>query len=57
MTDRKMNKYRIEKVLHELIRDLPEVRKISCNYENGFLTLEDALEEIAEAVRKERVTE
>lgn len=55
--DKNMNKYRIEKVLHELIRDLPEVRKISRNYENGFLIFEDALKEIAEAARKERVTE
>lgn len=57
MTDRNLNKYRIEKVLHELIRDLPEVRKSAWNYEHGFLTFEDALEEIAKAVRKVKVTE
>ena len=51
---KKANKYRIEKVLHEYIRDLPEVKRMSEKYEHGYLTFEDALEEIAYAIRKER---
>lgn len=53
MTDRNLNKYRIEKVLHEYTRDLPEVRNAVRNYENGFLTFWDALREIADIVEKE----
>ena len=54
MTDRNLNKYRIEKVLHEYIRDLPEVRKMASRYEMGLYTFEDVLEEIAYVIRKER---
>ena len=51
MEDRNQNKYRIEKILHEWIRDLPEVRKIAMMYEHGFFTPEAALEEIAYLVK------
>lgn len=54
MTDRNLNKYRIEKVLHEWIRDLPEVRNTVKAYERGTLTFSDALREIAEIVDRER---
>lgn len=47
-------KYRIEKVLHEIIRDLPEVQKISTGYDRGILTLDSALAEIAAIIRAER---
>lgn len=53
MTERNLSKYRIEKVLHEYIRDLPEVRRTVRAYENGFLTFQDALREIADIVEKE----
>lgn len=51
MTDKKKNKYRIEKVLHEWIKDIPEVKKVAIMYENGFCTPEDALEEIAYQIK------
>lgn len=54
MVDRNENKYRIEKVLHEWIRDLPEVRKVARNYEQGLLRPEDALEEIAYQIKQLR---
>ena len=47
MTDKNLNKYQIEKVLHEYIRELPQVRKFAKDYENGLLTFESALAEIA----------
>lgn len=52
MTDKKENKYWIEKVLHEWIRDLPEVRKVAAMYEKGHLTPEDALAEIVYQVKQ-----
>ena len=52
MIQKNENKYRIEKVLHELIRDLPEVRKVSDRFDHGMLTAEDALEEIAFHVKQ-----
>lgn len=48
-----MKKYRIEKVLHEVIRDLPSASKANRAYELGFLTLDEALKEIADAIRQE----
>lgn len=54
MTDRNLNKYRIEKILHEWIKDLPEVRKVAAMYENGSLTPEDALAEIVYQVKQLR---
>ena len=54
MMEKNQNKYKIEKVLHELIRDLPEVRRMSEKFEYGYLTIEAALEEIAYIVRHER---
>lgn len=41
------NKYRIEKVLHEIIRDLPEANTVSREYDRGMITLEYALMDIA----------
>lgn len=52
MMQKNENKYRIEKVLHELIRDLPEVRRTSERFDHGMLTVEDALEEIAYHVKQ-----
>lgn len=52
--NRNEKKYQIEKVLHELIRDLPEVRKISQNYERGLLPDYDVLAEIASFLKRER---
>lgn len=52
--NRNKKKYQIEKVLHELIRDLPDIRKISQSYERGLLPDYDALAEIAEVLKHER---
>jgi hypothetical protein len=52
--NRNEKKYQIEKVLHELIRDLPQVRKISQSYERGLLPDYEALAEIAEVLKQER---
>lgn len=54
MMQKNENKYKIEKVLHELIRDLPEVRRMSEKFQYGYLSIEDALEEIAYVIRQER---
>ena len=48
-------KYLIEKIVHELIRDIPEARRISQQYENGLVSTEVCLRELAailEAVRR-----
>ena len=47
-------KFKLEKVLHEIIRDLPEVKKINERYEKGFYTLDNALEEIAYILKQLR---
>lgn len=54
MIKREPNKFRIEKVLHKYIRDLPEARKISNSFERGLLSIDSALTEIAEIIREER---
>lgn len=54
MMDKNEKKFKIEKVLHEYIRDLPEVRRMADKYKYGYLTFEDALEEIAYVIRQER---
>lgn len=52
MANRNQNKYRIEKILHEWIKDIPEVKKVAMIYENGFCTPEDALAEIVYQVKQ-----
>ena len=47
-------KFTTEKILHELIRDLPEVKKANRNYERGFLTFDGFLMEVARAYREEK---
>lgn len=47
-------KFELEKVLHEIIRDLPEAAKIERRYKNGFCTSFDAFQEIADAIRAEK---
>jgi len=47
-------KYNIEKALHEIIRDLPEVAKIERLFTAGYLTNVDALKAIAAAVEEEK---
>lgn len=46
-------KSRIEKVLHEYLRDLPEAKVVSDLYERGVITFEDAMTEIIQIIRKE----
>lgn len=52
--EEEMNKYRIEKALHEIIRDIPDAERIATRFERGLLTLEDCLEEIAFIIKKEK---
>lgn len=47
-------KSRIESVLHEYLRDLPEAKLIADLYERGLLTFEDAMDEIIRIIRMER---
>lgn len=47
-------KYSIEKVLHEIIRDLPEAAKAERQFERGYILPEDALTAIAQAIKEER---
>ena len=46
-------KYRIEKILHELIRDVPEIEKANDYFEKGFLTLDDFFGEVVRIYRTE----
>lgn len=43
-----MKKYQIEKVLHEVIRDMPETAKIENMLERGVITPLEALKEIVQ---------
>ena len=45
-------KYRIEKVLHELIRDLPEVARINKAYENGLICYTEMFKEIGKELER-----
>ena len=47
-------KTRLEKVLHELCRDLPKVDAVNDLYTRGVLTFPDALEYIARIYREEK---
>lgn len=46
-------KTRIEKVLHEYLRDLPEAKLVADIYEREVITFEDAMTEIIRVIRKE----
>lgn len=48
-------KYKTEKALHEIIRDLQTARQASDAYGRGMITIEDALSRIALAIRLERI--
>ena len=48
------NKFRLEKVLHEVIRDLPKAKRIEDCFDMGVLTFEEALIMIADSVRYEK---
>lgn len=50
----KQKKFRLEKVLHELIRDLPEVEKINAAFDGGMITNAEAFVAIAEAITREK---
>ena len=47
-------KYSIEKALHEVIRDLPAAQRTERLLDRGYITLEEALENIAQTIREER---
>ena len=46
-------KYEIEKVLHEIIRDLPEAATTAKAYKRGVITFDEALLSIAITYRRE----
>ena len=48
-------KYQTEKALHEIIRDIPAAETAERLYKAGMITIEDALSQIALAVRLERL--
>lgn len=50
-------KYEIEKVLHEIIRDLPAAQKAEKMFAMGYLTADDTLDMIAKAFRTEKENE
>lgn len=47
-------KYRTEKVVHEIIRDLPKAARLETMLDRGEILIEDALSGIADAIRAER---
>lgn len=47
-------KYKIEKVLHEIIRDLPDAMDAERLFNRGYILPEEALEKIALAMKEER---
>lgn len=53
----KMKKYNLEKVLHEIIRDIPGAAKVEQKFNRGFMTFDDALKEIAFLYREEKEKE
>lgn len=44
-------KFEIEKVLHELIRDLPDAQKAEKYFHRGLITVDETLRMIANAYR------
>lgn len=52
-----MKKYNLEKVLHEIIRDIPGAAKVEQKFNRGFMTFDDALKEIASLYRDEKEKE
>lgn len=44
----------IDKVLHELIRDVPEIANMNRKFRLGILTVDDCLREIADIYAAER---
>ena len=48
-------KFKTEKALHEIIRDLPTARVVSDSYDRGLITIEEALSQIALAIQLERI--
>ena len=45
---------RLEKVLHEIIRDIPEAEEVTRLFDNGMITFDEALNSIAFAYREEK---
>lgn len=47
-------KFELEKVLHEIIRDLPEAAKVNESFRRGFSTNMNAFQRIADIIREEQ---
>jgi len=50
-----MNKFGIEKTLHEIIRDIPDAYRANRNYERGFITFEECMKTITDAYNAEQI--
>lgn len=48
-------KFKIEKQIHEVIRDIPEAAKINESLERGLITLDEALLKLILIIKKERM--
>lgn len=48
-------KFATEKALHEIIRDLPNVKKWDSCFRRGLLTIEEALQLIVDEIKEERI--
>ena len=49
-----MKKYNLEKVLHEIIRDIPGAAKVEQYFSKGIITIEEALYQISIIIREEK---
>lgn len=45
--------FELEKVLHEFIRDLPELQKLEITFSRGYLTGSEAIHEAARIITEE----
>ena len=53
----KENKYGLEKVLHELIQDLPTLRVLNNIFEKGYIPADEAFRQAAEIIQEESMKE
>ena len=47
-------KFKTDKILHEVIRDLPAAQRTERLLDRGHITIEEALENIAQTIREEK---
>ena len=49
------NKTRLEKSLHEILRDLPDAAKAAHYYERGYITFSEALATVLDAITADAI--